>query len=315
MKLTSFNTDVENVSKLPDRPNIESGYTAEALKEVFDKAGVDIKEYINGVLIEELASKTTGKSGADRIGSGAITTVPGDTVQAKLRELSNQINGLANQTIPDGSLTADKLAPEVSDFIENLSYRAHVFRKPGEHAFEITRTGIYKITAVGGGAGGGVMPNDASRLLGGGAGAVSVTWTTIYEGTICFAQVGAGGKGLTVDGTSLVSNAQDGGVSYLDVHGYYDVYAEGGKFGLGTRALAENGLVNIKGGYPKVSDYSGGEVHFAMGGDCIYGNGGAFEGDEAGIGGGGYAGCPLGGGAYSQGYDGGNGLVIVEFVE
>ena len=49
MKITSFAKDVKNISKLSDRPNIENGYSPAALKELFDKAGVDIKEYINKI--------------------------------------------------------------------------------------------------------------------------------------------------------------------------------------------------------------------------------------------------------------------------
>ena len=54
MAITHFNTDVENVSHLSDLPNSEDGLTAAQLKAVFDKAGVDIKTYINSTLIPEL---------------------------------------------------------------------------------------------------------------------------------------------------------------------------------------------------------------------------------------------------------------------
>lgn len=56
MSYTHFNADVENVSHLSDLPNADEGLSAEQLKAVFDKAGVDIKAYINGTLIPELDS-------------------------------------------------------------------------------------------------------------------------------------------------------------------------------------------------------------------------------------------------------------------
>lgn len=54
MAYTLFDTDVENISGLSDLPNSEEGYTSAQLKAIFDKAGVDIKAYLNGTLIPEL---------------------------------------------------------------------------------------------------------------------------------------------------------------------------------------------------------------------------------------------------------------------
>lgn len=54
MAIPLFTDQVENVSQLSDLPNAEDGLTAGQLKEVFDKAGVDIKSYINTKLIPAL---------------------------------------------------------------------------------------------------------------------------------------------------------------------------------------------------------------------------------------------------------------------
>lgn len=54
MAISLFNTDVENVSQLSDLPNSEDGLTSAQLKAVFDKAGVDIKDYINGTLVPQI---------------------------------------------------------------------------------------------------------------------------------------------------------------------------------------------------------------------------------------------------------------------
>lgn len=54
MAISLFNTDVENISQLSDLPNAEDGLTSAELKATFDKAGVDIKNYINGTLVPQI---------------------------------------------------------------------------------------------------------------------------------------------------------------------------------------------------------------------------------------------------------------------
>lgn len=54
MALTKFREATNNISSLSDRPNEIDGLTSAELKERFDKAGTDLKEYINTVLIPEL---------------------------------------------------------------------------------------------------------------------------------------------------------------------------------------------------------------------------------------------------------------------
>ena len=53
MSLTKFNESVTNHQSLPDKPTQSST----ELKILFDKAGVDIKKYLNQILTEELDSK------------------------------------------------------------------------------------------------------------------------------------------------------------------------------------------------------------------------------------------------------------------
>jgi hypothetical protein len=57
MALTKFLTNVNNISALSDRPNEIDGLTSAELKARFDKAGGDIKTYINEVLTEEVDEK------------------------------------------------------------------------------------------------------------------------------------------------------------------------------------------------------------------------------------------------------------------
>ena len=54
MAISLFNADVDNVSQLSDLPNSEDGLTSAQLKAVFDKAGTDIKTYINGTLVPQI---------------------------------------------------------------------------------------------------------------------------------------------------------------------------------------------------------------------------------------------------------------------
>ena len=54
MPLTKMTTNVNNLQALSDRPNTIDGLTSAELKERFDKAGADIKDYLNTTLTEEL---------------------------------------------------------------------------------------------------------------------------------------------------------------------------------------------------------------------------------------------------------------------
>lgn len=54
MPLTKLTTNVNNIQALSDQPNTVDGLTSSQLKEKFDKAGADIKSYINNTLTEEL---------------------------------------------------------------------------------------------------------------------------------------------------------------------------------------------------------------------------------------------------------------------
>ena len=54
MGLSKFTASVNNIQSLSDRPNTIDGLTSSELKERFDKAGTDIKEYLNDTLTEEL---------------------------------------------------------------------------------------------------------------------------------------------------------------------------------------------------------------------------------------------------------------------
>lgn len=60
MSLPTMTTDVENVVKLPKRPNATDGLDYKKLQKVFDQAGVDIKSFLNDTLIPALESGIGG---------------------------------------------------------------------------------------------------------------------------------------------------------------------------------------------------------------------------------------------------------------
>lgn len=59
-KLTKLTVDVNNIQALSDRPNTADGLTSHELKERFDKAGSDIKSYLNNTLTEEVEENFIG---------------------------------------------------------------------------------------------------------------------------------------------------------------------------------------------------------------------------------------------------------------
>ena len=107
MALTTFNEDMEIISRQSTYPNDADGMTAEELKASFDRAGKLIQEYINNTLLTELG----GASGAANLGVGPVNgTDMGATIQAALDALAAQIVEATLGTIPDKSIGESKFA-------------------------------------------------------------------------------------------------------------------------------------------------------------------------------------------------------------
>ena len=107
MALTTFNEDMEIISKQSTYPNDADGMTPEELKAAHDRAGKLIKEYINNTLLKELG----GASAAGSLGVGLVNgTDMGSTIQAALDALAAQIVEATLGTIPDKSIGEAKLA-------------------------------------------------------------------------------------------------------------------------------------------------------------------------------------------------------------
>lgn len=78
-------------------------------KLVFDRLGTFIATTFNTALTK-LESTGAGTSGADNIGSAAISGVTGTTVRAQIADLKTQLSDFALGAIADGSLTAAKFS-------------------------------------------------------------------------------------------------------------------------------------------------------------------------------------------------------------
>ena len=107
MALTTFNEDMEIISKLSTYPNDTDGLTPEELKARFDQAGKLLKGYVNDTLLTELG----GASGAANLGVGPVNgTDMGATIQAALNAMAAQIVEATLGTIPDKSIGESKFA-------------------------------------------------------------------------------------------------------------------------------------------------------------------------------------------------------------
>lgn len=89
------------ISALSDTPNVTDGLNAAQLKAKFDKAGDDIKTFINSSLIAELEAS----GAAEKLGIAEIAGMLATNIQAALAELY----GLATAGIADGSVTTPKI--------------------------------------------------------------------------------------------------------------------------------------------------------------------------------------------------------------
>lgn len=82
--LTKMTTNVNNIQALSDLPNRTDGLTPQGLKERFDKAGSDIKSFINNTLIGEVETNLNNSD-------SSITEL-----NTNLSNLSNSLETLSN---------------------------------------------------------------------------------------------------------------------------------------------------------------------------------------------------------------------------
>lgn len=73
MSLTKLTVSVDNVQALTDRPNSNEGLSADQLKETFDQAGEDIKDYLNNTLTPELDTTLANIAAGTGLTNGSVT--------------------------------------------------------------------------------------------------------------------------------------------------------------------------------------------------------------------------------------------------
>ena len=100
VNLTNLTANVNNIQGLSDRPNITDGITSQHLKELFDKAGADIKTYVNGTLIPELEAQL------NQMVTDAYTK---SEIDAQMATVNNSITNIENNYQPKiTSVTSDQ---------------------------------------------------------------------------------------------------------------------------------------------------------------------------------------------------------------
>ena len=91
MALSKFEKDMAIISALDDEPNDVGGLTAAELKAKFDEGGQAIKQYLNETLTPEAESQFATK---------------------------DEVQGVILGQIPDGTITPDKLTPDLAEAID-----------------------------------------------------------------------------------------------------------------------------------------------------------------------------------------------------
>ncbi len=100
--------DYHIIAALDNLPNDIGGLSPAQLKAKFDEGIVSLQTFVNE-LIDALEETTDGVSSSERLGSGTITGVTGNTIHAQLLNLKAQVDAVILGTITDNSLTDAKL--------------------------------------------------------------------------------------------------------------------------------------------------------------------------------------------------------------
>ena len=256
MDFTRMTGRVDNVSDLPDSPVLDGGYTPDRLKEIFDLAGVRLRDYINGVLLGELEATGDGASASEKLGSAPIAGLSGISIRDQLVSLKalcdaleESIRQTAAGNLPAGSVDLDKLSEAVKALLYEKNSRDMVcdrFASPGNYSYTVPRDGLYRIRAVGGGAAGTAADRvgEATGTYdceGGASGAYGELNVSLTAGTVLSVTVGGGGipyedmtEGTTVTETQYLDYLnrrlyhRPGGVTVVNLPGMGEIRAEGG---------------------------------------------------------------------------------------
>ena len=85
--IPNFTEDISFISKLGDNPNTDNGFTPEQLKAEFDKAALQIQNFINTYIVPALNSE---------VSSDAFLKLTGGTMKGNIAMNGNKVTGLAD---------------------------------------------------------------------------------------------------------------------------------------------------------------------------------------------------------------------------
>lgn len=92
-----------------------SNYTSESLQEIISDL----------YTASQLSSTELGNDGSRLIGVDVIPGVTGSNVNEVLRDLKEQLDGVTLGSIPDGSITSEKLAPDLNFTGDTLTFNLY----------------------------------------------------------------------------------------------------------------------------------------------------------------------------------------------
>lgn len=218
MQFTNFDfvppDGLRDTSVYPDTP-VSSAAAREQFQGLYDQ----LKSGLNTLM--ELLS---GENGGNYIGN-EVDGLDADTVKGQIEELLGMILDIEEGIVPDGSITNAKLAADVkigslaslassekssvtaaiNDVCAKTVYRPYVLTS--STTFTAPATGVYKVTAVGGGAGGcsanGSMTNKDYAAPGGASGGTAIKWVNLTKGQQVSVTVGSGGRGGNTNTTAV----------------------------------------------------------------------------------------------------------------
>lgn len=105
MALPKMDKDLAIIQQLSDLPNSEDGLTADELKAKFDEGALALKAYLNEKLIPAIL--------AENIPFKQTSAITAGDIQAAIEAVQQQIVEATIGSIPNGSITKEKLAAEV----------------------------------------------------------------------------------------------------------------------------------------------------------------------------------------------------------
>lgn len=121
MALTKFNKNVNNNQSQPDQPTL----TAEQMKKLLDQAGIDIKQYLNEVLTEEIDTLLNGKAPNNHASSG---TTYGVGTESKYGH-NKVINNLTKSSFVNGESLSAYQGKVLKGLIDGKANTSHTHTK------------------------------------------------------------------------------------------------------------------------------------------------------------------------------------------